>query len=136
MGQNDIEQKTGLASYITKSFLEVINGTCNPDILNVVENDPRFKSSEVMKALDWRWKVLLAQKFILSEDKWPVRLVIELINGTCNPEDLKRIECGAHAKNPVVYTALNFRWKALKEQGYISTEEEMPIRLRRKKQTR
>ena len=133
MGQSDIEQKTGLSSYITKSFIEVINGTCNPDVLNVIENDSRSKSSEVMKALNWRWKVLLAQKFILTEDKWPVRLVIELINETCDPADLNRIERGQHASNPQVYTALNLRWRALKELGYISDEDQVPNRLRRKK---
>lgn len=116
-----------------KDLVLVAENTCNPDVLNKIENLSRSNNSEVRAALDWRWKVLLAQKFILSEDKWPVRLVIELINKTCDIEDLKRIENGQHASNPQVYMALNLRWMALKDLGYISDEEQVPRRFRRKK---
>lgn len=60
-----------------KDLIMVIKSTCNPDVLNKIENLSQSNNELVIAELDWRWEVLLAQKFILSEGQMPERLRVK-----------------------------------------------------------
>lgn len=40
-----------------------IKATYNPDVLNKIEQLPQSRNEDVIAELDWKWKVIEAQKY-------------------------------------------------------------------------